>query len=179
MRTRSLLALTATAGAALVALAPTAGAQPLSGSQPSAAARVATCKASALTVKAAAAKPGVLRISITNKTTKACAVDRIPTVTFGTLDGAAQPVPATESAPYRVAAGRTAYAAVRTAADPSDTDARLVDFVTVAGDPSIRGRQFTDDALGLPQGVRVWEPVTTWWKSSRAKADAALAHATR
>lgn len=175
MRTRSLLALTATAGAALLTLAPSAGAQPTAAAE-----RLATCKASALTVKAAAAaKPGVLRISIKNKTTKACAVDRIPTVTFGTLDGAAQPVPATESAPYRVAAGRTAYAAVRTAADPSDTTARLVDFVTVAGDPSIRGRQFTDDALGLPQGVRVWEPVTTWWKSSRAKADAALANATR
>ncbi|MFD9903686.1 DUF4232 domain-containing protein [Streptomyces sp. NPDC059063] len=177
MRTRTLLALTATAGATatLLALAPTAGAQP-TGS----AARTATCKESALTVKASAAdKPGVLRVSVTNRGDRTCVVDRIPTVTFGALDGAAQPVPATESAPYRVGAGRTAYAAVRTVADPGDTDARLVDFVTVAGDPSHRGRQFTDDKLGLPQGVRVWEPVTTWWQPSRAKADAALEHATR
>ncbi|MGA4843707.1 DUF4232 domain-containing protein [Streptomyces sp. G45] len=176
MRTRSVIALSATAGtaAALLALAPAAGAQP------SSAARTPTCAESALTVKASAAdKPGVLRVSVTNRTDRTCAVDRVPTVTFGTLDGAAQPVPATESAPYRIAAGRTAYAAVRTAADPSDTHARLVDFVTVAGDPSHQGRQFTDDQLGLPQGVRVWEPVTTWWHPTRAKADTALENATR
>ncbi|MEI5103503.1 DUF4232 domain-containing protein [Streptomyces sp. PmtG] len=177
MRTRSLLTLSAAAGAALLVLAPTAGAQQAGSA---AADRATTCRGSALTVKAAAAdKPGVLRVSVTNRTGAACVVDRIPTLTFGTLDGAAQPVPATESAPYKVGAGRTAYAAVRTAAKPGDTSARLVDFITVAGDPSHRGKQFTDDALGLPQGVRVWEPVTTWWQPTRAKADAALRNATR
>nr|WSZ94304.1 hypothetical protein OH820_00405 [Streptomyces sp. NBC_00857] len=34
-------------------------------------------------------------------------------------------------------------------------------------------------ALGSPEGIKVWEPVTTLWQPTRAKADAALAAARR
>ncbi|MFE0171499.1 DUF4232 domain-containing protein [Streptomyces sp. NPDC059002] len=171
MHARSLLAATAAAGlgATLLTFAPAAGAHP-AGS----AGRAAVCKEASLHVAASASEaPGVLRISVTNRG-PACVVDRIPTVTFGDLDGAAQPFPATENAPYRIGEGRTAYAAVRTVDDPGSPQARVVDHVTVAGDPSHRGSRITADALGLPDGVRVWEPVTTWWKPTRAEADAAL-----
>lgn len=171
MHARSFLAAAATVGlgATLLTFAPAAGAHP-----DASAARAAICKEASLRVAASAsAEPGVLRISVTNRG-PACVVDRIPTVTFGDLDGAAQPVPPSESAPYRIATGGTAYAAVRTVDDPGNPQARVVDFVTVAGDPSHAGRSFTADALGLPDGVRVWEPVTTWWKPTRAQADAAL-----
>ncbi|MFC7304391.1 DUF4232 domain-containing protein [Streptomyces monticola] len=143
-----------------------------------------TCREGKVRVAAtgAATEPGspttVLRIKVTNTGPRACAVDRVPTVTFGELDGAAQPVPVTQSAPYELAAGRSAYAAVRTIADPADANARKVDYVTAAADPSHRGARFSAAELGSADGVRVWEPVTSWWHRTQAAADRALAAGT-
>ncbi|MEU3980754.1 DUF4232 domain-containing protein [Streptomyces sp. NPDC026672] len=139
-------------------------------------ARVAPCAEQALTVraKADAVAPSIVRIDVTNRGGRACVVDRIPTVTFGDLDGAALPVPEGESGPYRIGAGASAYAAVRTIADPADPEARRVDTITVAADPSHFGRTFTAARLGAGDAVLVWEPVTTWWQPSRAAADRAL-----
>ncbi|MFI6768603.1 hypothetical protein [Streptomyces sp. NPDC050355] len=50
--------------------------------------------------------------------------------------------------------------------------------MTVAADPSHHGRTINAHALGLPRGVRVWDPVTTWWQPSWTRADTALQHAT-
>lgn len=110
---------------------------------------------------------------MTNNGRQACAVDRIPTVVFGDLDGPALPVPDGESGPYRVPAGGSVHAVVRTL-DPAATELRVVDRLTVAGDPAHRGRTFDAASLGAPDGIRVWEPVTTWWHRSSAAADAAL-----
>ncbi|MFE9722856.1 DUF4232 domain-containing protein [Streptomyces sp. NPDC005794] len=133
-----------------------------------------TCGESSLTVAAAASdQPGTLRISVTNQGRQACVVDRIPTVVFGDLDGPALPVPEGESGPYRLPAGGSAYAAVRTL-DPAATELRVVDQLTVSGDPAHRGRTFDAASLGAPDGIRVWEPVTTWWHRSSAAADATL-----
>ncbi|MFH9616236.1 DUF4232 domain-containing protein [Streptomyces pratensis] len=141
---------------------------------PSAAPALPTCRESSLRVGAAASElPGTLRISVTNHGRQACAVDRVPTVVFGDLDGPALPVPEGGSAPYRLPAGGSAHAAVRTL-DPAATELRVVDRLTVAGDPAHRGRTFDAVSLGAPDGVRVWEPVTTWWHRSSAAADAAL-----
>ncbi|MFE4177314.1 DUF4232 domain-containing protein [Streptomyces sp. NPDC056909] len=140
---------------------------------------LATCREGSVDVTATrGATAHVVRISVTNESGRACVVDRIPTVTFGDLDGAAQPVPPSESAPYRIAAGGSAHAAVRTL-DPAAEESRTVAFLTVAGDPSHQGERFTAASLGSPRGIRVWEPVTTLWQPTRAKADAALAAATR
>ncbi|MFD4693816.1 DUF4232 domain-containing protein [Streptomyces sp. NPDC058463] len=169
MRIQPVLAVPATLALAL--LAP-AGA--LAASSAVAAPAPPTCRDSRLAVAATASdQPDAVRISITNRGGTACVVDRIPTVVFGDLDGAAQPVPASESAPYRLAAGRSAYAAVRTL-DPTSTELRVVDRLTVAGDPSHRGRTFDAASLGAPDGIRVWEPVTTSWHPSQAAADTVL-----
>ncbi|WP_326609381.1 DUF4232 domain-containing protein [Streptomyces scopuliridis] len=142
-------------------------------------AALATCRESVVEVTATASGAvNQVRISVTNKSGRACVVDRIPTITFGDLDGAAQPVPPVESAPYRLAAGGTAYAAVRTI-DPAAEDSRTVAYLTVAGDPSHYGARFDAASLGSPAGIPVWEPVTTLWQPTRAKADAALAAARR
>ncbi|MFC8225923.1 hypothetical protein [Streptomyces sp. NPDC057287] len=44
----------------------------------------------------------------------------------------------------------------------------------LSGDPAHRGRTFGAAAPGAPDGIRVWEPVTTRWHRSSAAADAAL-----
>jgi len=164
MRIRPVLALTA-AAAALLAAAP----------QGSAAARPVPCAEKSLSLRAKQAQdPTVVRISVTNRSARTCTVDRIPTVTFGDLDGAALPVPAGESGPYLLTAGRTAYAAVRTIADPADPEARRVDSIGVSANRAYIGRSFTARELGAGNTVLVWEPVTTWWKRSAAAADKAL-----
>lgn len=138
-----------------------------------------TCREAAVSVSAApGATAHAVRISVTNQSRRACVVDRIPTVTFGDLDGAAQPVPPVESAPYRLAAGGSAYAAVRTL-DPNATETRTVAYLTVAADPSHYGESFDAALVGSPGGIVVWEPVTTLWQPTRAAADAALAAAVR
>ncbi|MFF8730973.1 DUF4232 domain-containing protein [Streptomyces sp. NPDC015171] len=138
--------------------------------------RAVPCADKSLTVraKAAAGDPAVLRVSVTNPGTRACVVDQVPTVTFGDLDGAALPVPEGGTGTYRLAAGGTAYADVRTIADPADPEARRVDAVTVAASAAHRGRSFTAAQLGTGRQVLVWEPVTTWWQPSAAAADRAV-----
>ncbi|KLJ01272.1 DUF4232 domain-containing protein [Streptomyces sp. KE1] len=169
MRVRPLLALIA-AGAALVAVAPQAGAATAAGRAP-----LPTCRPSAVEIgaKADARDKSVVRITVTNKGRHVCAVDRLPTVTFGDLDGAAQHVPPGESGPYRLVTGETAYATVRTVGVPGD-EVRRVASVTVAGDPSHHGRTFSARELGAGRYVEVWEPVSSWWKGSARAADAAV-----
>jgi hypothetical protein len=165
MHIRPVLALPAVAAALLLAV-------PQSGS---AAARPARCTEKAVTIHAhRSADPTLLHLGVTNHSARACTVDRFPTVVFGDLDGAALPVPAGQSGPYRIEAGRTAYAALRTIADPADPEARRVDSIGVSPDPSRFGRTFTARELGVGRVVLVWEPVTSWWKSSQAAADRAL-----
>ncbi|MFD7816701.1 DUF4232 domain-containing protein [Streptomyces sp. NPDC059785] len=162
---RSVLALAAALAAVLVS-APQGSA---------AVARPADCPERALTVRATASDdPRVLHVAVTNRLPVACALDRFPTVTFGDLDGAALPVPDGESAPYRIGAGATVHAAVRTVADPADPEARRVGSVGVAVAPSHHGRSFTARELGAGDAVLVWEPVTTWWQPSEAAADRTL-----
>ncbi|MFD8123185.1 DUF4232 domain-containing protein [Streptomyces albidoflavus] len=171
MRVRPLLALTA-AGAALVAVAPQAGAATAAGRAPL---PLSICRPSAVEVgaKADARDKTVVRITVTNKGRQVCAVDRLPTVTFGDLDGTAQHVPPGESGPYRLVTGETAYATVRTVGAAGD-EVRRVASVTVAGDPSHHGRTFSARELGAGRYVEVWEPVSSWWKGSARAADAAV-----
>ena len=139
-------------------------------------AKPARCAEKALTLraKAAAGDPSLVRVSVTNRSARACVVDRVPTVTFGGLDGAALPVPQGGRSTYTLEAGRTVYAAVRTIADPADPEARRADAITVAASTSQWGRAFTAARLGAGNEVRVWEPVTTWWQPTAAAADRAL-----
>ncbi|WP_327121135.1 DUF4232 domain-containing protein [Streptomyces sp. NBC_01341] len=170
MRIRTVLTLSAVLAFALPASAGVATASPAVTPQ--------ACREHSLTVAARASdRPDTVRISIRNHGRHACVVDRVPTVVFGDLDGPALPVPDGTSAPFRVPAGGTAYAAVRTL-DPAATELRVVDRLTVAGDPAHRGRTFGAAALGAPGGIRVWEPVTTRWHRSAASADAVLARHT-
>lgn len=172
MRIRSVAALS-TAVTALLLAAPQVSAAGQHDVWP--AAKTAVCPKKVLKAGARQSDdPTVVHISVTNKGARACTVDRIPTVTFGDLDGAALPVPAGESGPYRVGAGKTVYAAVRTIADPADPEARSVDTITVSANPAYSGRTFTAKQLGAGDAVLVWEPVTTWWKPSVAAADKAL-----
>ncbi|MGW0788065.1 DUF4232 domain-containing protein [Streptomyces sp. NPDC002911] len=171
MRIRTEATLPAALALAFALLTPAGAA---TASSPTAAPPLPTCGESTLRVTAAASdQPGTVRISLTNNGRQACVVDRVPTVVFGDLDGPALPVPDGESGPYRLPAGGSAYAAVRTL-DPAATELRVVDRLTVAGDPAHRGRTFDATSLGAPDGIRVWEPVTTWWHRSIAAADAAL-----
>ncbi|WP_030602841.1 DUF4232 domain-containing protein [Streptomyces achromogenes] len=161
---------------AAIAVSAAAAAVLLSTPQSQAAAgpeRAAQCTERALTIRAKAATghPTVLRVSVTNRTARACVVDRVPTVTFGDLDGAALPVPEGGTGGYRLAAGGTAYAAVRTIGDPQDPEARRADSVTVAASAAHWGRSFGAGQLGTGRQVLVWEPVTTWWQPTARAAD--------
>ncbi|MEU2061130.1 DUF4232 domain-containing protein [Streptomyces sp. NPDC013455] len=135
--------------------------------------RPVRCAEKSLTLRAQAAPgdPTVLRAAVTNRGARACLVDRVPTVTFGDLDGAALPMPPGGIGTYRLAAGGTAYADVRTIADPADPEARRVDAVTVAASAAQWGQSFTAARLGTGRQVLVWEPVTTWWQRSAKAAD--------
>ncbi|WBO68141.1 DUF4232 domain-containing protein [Streptomyces camelliae] len=139
-------------------------------------ARTVGCAETSLTLRARAVPghPTVVRTSVTNRGARACVVDLVPTVTFGNLDGAALPVPAGGTGTYRLAAGRSAYADVRTIADPADRQARRTDDLTVAASAAQRGRAFTAGRLGTGRQVLVWEPVTTCWQPTAAAADRAI-----
>ncbi|MFI9803562.1 DUF4232 domain-containing protein [Streptomyces sp. NPDC052301] len=169
MRIRSAIAVsTASAAAALTLLTSATPGQAAAGP-----ARPARCAEKALTVHARAVPgdPTVLRTDVTNRSGRACLVDRVPTVTFGNLDGIALPTPRDGRGTYRLAAGGTAYADVRTIGDPADPEARRVGTVTVAASAAHGGRSFTAAHLGTGRKVLVWEPVTTWWQPSAAAAD--------
>ncbi|MGY5099148.1 DUF4232 domain-containing protein [Streptomyces sp. 900105245] len=171
MRLRAAIAVS-TASAATAALLLTAPQSQAAGGR----APTARCAETALTVraKAVATDRTVVRMSVTNRGGRACVVDRVPTVTFGDLDGAALPEPAGGTGTYRLAADGTAYADVRTIGDPADPEARRTDSLTVAASTAHWGRSFTAARLGTGKKVLVWEPVTTWWKTSAAAADKAV-----
>ncbi|MFI1363716.1 DUF4232 domain-containing protein [Streptomyces griseochromogenes] len=135
----------------------------------------ARCAEKALVLRAkATADPSVVRLGVTNRSSHACVVDRVPTVTFAGLDGAALPVPRADRGTYALGAGRTGYATLRTIADPADPEARRADAITLAASASQWGRAFSAAQLGTGTEVRVWEPVTTWWQPTAAAADRAL-----
>ncbi|MFF8914422.1 DUF4232 domain-containing protein [Streptomyces sp. NPDC015032] len=139
--------------------------------------RPGVCPEKALDVRAApGGQRNAVRISISNQGGAACAVDRIPTVTFRGLDGSAEAVPPTGSGPYVLAPGERAYAALRTA-DPATAEGHVVGSLSVAADPSHLGVTFRAATVGMPAGIHVWVPVTTLWQESRAAADRALSDA--
>ncbi|MFH8594534.1 DUF4232 domain-containing protein [Streptomyces rimosus] len=170
----ALLTTTAAALVTLITLTTTASAAsaptpttPTTPTKPTATSAIRPCLESDLKITASAVtpqRPDVLRISANNRSAIPCVIDRIPTVTFGDLDGAAQPDPPAESAPYRLAPGATAYATVRTVTGEPSPSTRTVGFITVAADPAHHGRRFDAAALGAPNGIRVWSPTTTWWR---------------
>lgn len=164
-----LAAAAATVAAALLFATPSAAA---TGSLPTAAPGTTPppaplCAEQHLTFKVTAAPtPNILQLRFTNHGPRACTVDRVPTVTFGELDGAARTEPPVGSAPYQVAAGATAYATMRTVlAPPTPGDVRTVRDIVVAAHPDHYGVRITAGALGLPQGVKVYDPVTSLWQS--------------
>ncbi|MEV5174041.1 DUF4232 domain-containing protein [Streptomyces flaveolus] len=171
MRIRAVIAVPAASAAVAALLLTAPQSQAATGQDPP-----ARCAEKALTIraKAVAGHPTVLRTSVTNHGPRACVVDRVPTVTFGDLDGIALPVPEGGTGTYRLAAGGTAYADVRTIADPADPEARRVVGVGVAASAAHWGRSFTAGRLGTGRQVLVWEPVTTWWQRSAAAADRAI-----
>lgn len=176
MRVRSVLAASAAATALVLTLPASLAIAAPRGAQ---AAPVPTCREAKVTVEASRTDHrNIIHVRVKNNGDRTCAIDRVPTVTFGDLDGAAQPVPPTESAPYRVGAGKSAYATVRTIARINGQDARTVRSVTVAADPSHRGKGFSARSLGARHGVKVYEPVTTWWHATQGRADRALDRAT-
>ncbi|MET8331010.1 DUF4232 domain-containing protein [Streptomyces sp. NPDC005181] len=165
------------AAATAVVLAATGASATVGTAHSAEVARLGTCQEKVLSVKAA---PGggqnVVRISVTNHGGRSCVVDRIPTITFAGLDGSAQTVPPGESGPYTLSRGERAYAALRTA-DPASTEGHVVGTLSVAADPSHYGVTFGAAAVGLPHGIHVWEPITTFWHRSAAAASSALADA--
>jgi Protein of unknown function (DUF4232) len=171
MRIRTAIAVSAASAATAVLLLTAPPSQAATGHAPP-----ARCTEKSLTVraKAAAGDPTVVRMSVTNRGTRACVVDRVPTVTFGDLDGTALPTPEGGTGGYRLAAGRTAYADVRTIGDPADPEARRVGTVTVAASAAHWGRSFSAARLGTGKRVLVWEPVTTWWQPTASAADRAI-----
>ncbi|MFI1760555.1 DUF4232 domain-containing protein [Streptomyces sp. NPDC020800] len=171
MRIRAAIAVPAVSAAAAALLL----AAPQSQAAPGHAAP-ARCAEKSLTLRAKADShdPTLVRVGVTNRSTHACVVDRVPTVTFGGLDGAALPVPQGGTGTYRLGAGKTGHAALRTIVDPADPEVRRADSVTVAASASQWGRTFTAVQLGTGRDVRVWEPVTTWWQPTAAAADRAL-----
>ncbi|NEB81156.1 DUF4232 domain-containing protein [Streptomyces sp. SID14478] len=167
MRARPVTAATVTA-LALAALAAPAAWTGASAAAPP------RCAEKDLTVRAEPSDESadVLKLSVRNDSTRACLVDRVPTVTYGELDGAALPLPTVPHAGHTLAPHSTAYAAVLSVAatDDADKEARTVMSVNVAAVPDHNGRTFQALKLGSPTGVRVWEPVTTLWQSSPERA---------
>ncbi|MFE6756377.1 DUF4232 domain-containing protein [Streptomyces sp. NPDC057684] len=179
MLTRTVLA---TSAAALLASAggvsATAAPTDIRAAHPAAAPHAAPkpCAEHALTVKAAASgQDHVLRLSVKNRSARACLVSRVPLVTYGDLDGAAVPFPLSGSSTYKLDAGKTAHAAVRSLTASGDSDTRSVGYVVVAANPEHHGKKFTAAALSEAGGLRVWSPVTTLWQPTRARADEVLA----
>ncbi|MYY07154.1 MULTISPECIES: DUF4232 domain-containing protein [unclassified Streptomyces] len=175
MRPRFALTAAVTAAAAVALTAPGASATTAAGPR----LRPAACQEKALRISAApGGQQNTARIAVTNEGDRVCAVDRVPTVTFRGLDGSAQPVPPATSGVHLLAPGEQGYAAVRTAA-PGTTEGHVVRGLSVAADPAHHGVTFGAAAVGMADGIRVWEPVTTLWHGSPGAADRALAAGTR
>ncbi|MFB8085356.1 DUF4232 domain-containing protein [Streptomyces sp. NPDC055992] len=175
MRLRTALTAAVTAAAAAALTAPAASATTAA---PAPARATAPCQEKDLRISAGpGAGQNTARISVVNKGGRACAVDRIPTLTFRGLDGSAQPVPPAMSGPYVLSPGEHGYAAVRTSA-PGTAEGHVVRSLSVAADPAHYGVTFGAAAVGMADGIRVWEPVTTLWHASRGAADRALAAGT-
>ncbi|MEV7399825.1 DUF4232 domain-containing protein [Streptomyces sp. NPDC091267] len=178
MRLCSTLTAALTAAAAVTLTATGASAAPGAASAGSSS-RPAVCQEKALRISASpGGRQNTARIAVTNRGGRTCVVDRIPTVTFRGLDGSAQPVPPATSGSYVLSPGEHGYAAVRTAA-PRTREGHVVRSLSVAADPSHYGVTFGAAKVGMDRGIRVWEPVTTLWHTSRGAADRALAAATR
>ncbi|MEU2246542.1 DUF4232 domain-containing protein [Streptomyces sp. NPDC019224] len=177
MRLRTALTAAVTAAAAAALSAPPVWATT---APPAAQARAtAPCQEKNLRISAGpGGRQNTARISVVNEGGRACAVDRVPTVTFRGLDGSAQPVPPATSGPYVLSPGERGYAAVRTAA-PGTTEGHVVRSLSVAADPAHYGVTFGAPAVGMADGIRVWEPVTTLWHTSPGAAARALAAGTR
>ncbi|SFY47565.1 DUF4232 domain-containing protein [Streptomyces sp. F-1] len=171
MRIRAAIAVPAAsaAAAALLLTAPPAHAATGSPQPP-------PCVQGALKLRASTVpgRPTVVRVSATNTSGRACAIDRVPLVTFGGLDGAALPLPAGGTGRLRLAAGESVHADVRTIVRTSDPQARGARSVTVGDWAGRWGRVFAPARLGTGPQVSVWEPVTTWWQPSSAAADRVL-----
>lgn len=171
MRMRAAIAVPAASAAvaALLLTAPPGQAAP-------GAPRVAPCVQGELTLRAATVphRPTVVRVSVTNHSGRTCAIDRVPLVTFGGLDGAALPVSGDGTGRLRLAAGATVHADVRTIVRTADPQARRAASVTVGDWTGRWGRVFAPARLGTGSKVAVWEPVTTSWQPSAAAADRAL-----
>lgn len=178
MRLSSTLTAALSAAAALALTA--TGASATAGAAPAGtASRPGVCQEKALRISASpGGQHNVARIAVTNRGGRSCVVDRIPTITFRGLDGSAQPVPPATSRAYVLSPGEHGYAAVRTAARGT-TQGHVVRSLSAAADPSHYGVTFRAAAVGMDRGIRVWEPVTTLWHTSRGAADRALAAATR
>ncbi|MFI6892831.1 DUF4232 domain-containing protein [Streptomyces sp. NPDC050256] len=178
MRPGSALTASLTAAAAL-ALTATGASATAGAAAPGASARPAHCQEKALRISASPGdRHNVARIAVTNRGGRTCVVDRIPTVTFRGLDGSAQPVPPATSGSYVLSPGERGYAAVRTA-ERGTRQGHVVRSLSVAADPAHYGVTFGAATVGMDRGIRVWEPVTTLWHTSRGAADRALAAATR
>ncbi|WP_326656369.1 DUF4232 domain-containing protein [Streptomyces sp. NBC_00385] len=178
MRPGSALTASLTAAAAL-ALTATGTSATAGAATPGASARPAHCQEKALRISASPGdRHNVARIAVTNRGGRTCVVDRIPTVTFRGLDGSAQPVPPATSGSYVLSPGERGYAAVRTA-ERGTRQGHVVRSLSVAADPAHYGVTFGAATVGMDRGIRVWEPVTTLWHTSRGSADRALAAATR
>ncbi|MFD8689127.1 DUF4232 domain-containing protein [Streptomyces sp. NPDC059651] len=178
MRPSTTLTAALTAAAA-VALTATGAAATAGGVTSGASARPAHCQEKALRISASpGGQHNVARIAVTNRGGRTCVVDRIPTITFRGLDGSAQPVPPATGGSYVLSPGERGYAAVRMAARGT-TQGHVVRSLSVAADPAHYGVTFRAATVGMDRGIRVWEPVTTLWHTSRGAADRALARGTR
>lgn len=178
MRPSSTLTAVLTAAAAL-ALTATGASATAGTATDGASGRPAHCQEKALRISASpGGQHNVARIAVTNRGEGTCVVDRIPTVTFRGLDGSAQPVPPATSGSYVLSPGERGYAAVRTA-ERGTQQGHVVRSLSVAADPAHSGVTFGAATVGMERGIRVWEPVTTLWHTSRGAADRALASATR
>ncbi|WP_406109398.1 DUF4232 domain-containing protein [Streptomyces sp. NBC_01003] len=184
MPTRTVLAASAAAllasatGVSVTGMSATTASADIRAAHPAAApaAALKLCAENALTVKAAASgQDHVLRLSVKNHSSRACLVGHVPLVTYGDLDGAAVPFPLSGSATYKLDAGKTAHAAVRSVSASGDSDVRSVGYVVVAANPEHDGKKFTAASLSEPGGLRVWSPVTTLWQPTRAQAEEVLA----
>ncbi|MFJ6666829.1 DUF4232 domain-containing protein [Streptomyces sp. NPDC091383] len=171
MRMRAAIAVPA-ASAAVAALLLTAP----PGQAAARAPRVAPCVQGELSLRAATVphRSNVVRVSVTNRSGRTCAIDRVPLVTFGGLDGAALPVSGDGTGRLRLAAGATVHADVRTIVRAADPQARRAASVTVGDWTGRWGRVFAPARLGTGSKVAVWEPVTTSWQPSATAADRAL-----